>query len=94
MLNSNLSDLQKHTLGTSVSLTSGVDYVPTSDGYFRLNTANVNGASATGRVDGNVMLQLTNATANYGSTSLFVKKGTTIKFENGSNGSGYFFPLT
>lgn len=99
-LKSNLIELQYTDIGTSISLTANTDYLTLSDGYFTLtfNGGDVSGNHyAYGSINGVRVLSLnspkTVATYGYECDSVFVRKGSTIKFEGDSLARGAFRPL-
>lgn len=99
-LKSNLTELQISEIGDSISLTANVDYTTLSDGYFVIS---FNGGDVYGNhyvyatVNGVRLMSLnspkTVATYGYENRSIFVRKGSVIKFEGDSIARGVFRPL-
>jgi len=97
------NDLSKHTFGTSQSLTKGITFTCTSDGYIKLQCPPEKASVAYAAINGiSKFLRLASENG-YGqgmgdafSEVVFVRKGTTVLFENGSsaNASCTFYPLT
>ena len=87
------------SFGTAVVLTADVNYITPCDGYFQIGTSNSYGNNyAYGFVNGIILMTATaNAgtvyTTGYPNSSVFVRKGSTIKFTKGDDGTGKFYPL-
>ena len=92
-----MSDSHKHTLGSAITLTKGVAYTTPSDGYFRIRF-NAYAVGSTERAEGMInsddrtMMAITGNTA-YSNASLFVRKGTIIKYGGTDKAIGEFEPL-
>lgn len=99
-LKSNLTELEKHSLGTAISLTAGTEYTTLSDGYFRVALGSSAGGSSYiyGQIDGQNVITINGVSGGaiygYPSNSVFVRKGTVIKYTGSSNSSATFLPLT
>ncbi len=100
-LSANINEKNINTFGEKVILTSGVDYICPSDGYFVLLCPWQQNSSSNGYVNGMLMLSL--QARNEGSMNgnqtgcMFVRKGMTIKYVKGAKGtagSGSFIPLS
>ena len=96
-LKSNLVNLEKHSLDTSIPLTANTEYTTTSDGYFRILSQSSANSYCYGYIDSTIVLALSNPTtvamAGYLRDSIFVRKGTKIKFTGSTGASGEFLPL-
>lgn len=96
-LNDVLDTMKNHTISssTAVTLTYNTPYTTTSDGYFKFGAAVGAGNYVSCYVDAEYLFLLpaTSGAAAYG--SLYVRKGTVIKFSGGSSGTtnGTFYPL-
>lgn len=86
-LTSELTSLSRHSLGTRIQLTEDVNYVTTTNGYFRI-AGNGTATICSGFVDGKEMLNVNQQD----STAVYVNKGTTLKVTGLSN--GWFYPMT
>jgi hypothetical protein len=84
---------------TGINLTYNTEYTTLSDGYFRVyNTGGSSGnvKYVLGRIDGVVIMEVTNDTPIPNCASIFVRKGSVIKYKasDSSFGSAKFFPLS
>lgn len=97
-LNALNSEIEKHTLGTSVDLSpynsSSNQYTFQSDGYVRATSGNNVNDYVLIYVSSSVRITAKTQVANYTETnSVFVKKGMTC-YVTSTGGTAYFFPLT
>ena len=86
-----------HTLGR-INLTYNTEYTTLADGIFRVSSSNAGSYTATGYVNGNTVISAvsTPTTPTGPMVSIFVKKGSVIKFDGTSSSvtTGTFFPLS
>ena len=99
-INSSLTELKKHSFGTTITLTDDTEYITLSDGYLRIRLSG-SPASANqyvyGYVNGEVMITINTPTSQtqtgYAYNSIFVRKGTPIKYTGTSSAQAHFLPM-
>lgn len=99
-INAEITEMKKTSFGSEVTLTNNVDYITPKDGYFVIKFAE---GSVTGEhyvygdVNNHGIMSLnagqTHSLYNYQLNSIFVRKGSTIKFVGSSEARGSFFPI-
>lgn len=90
---SQISNLAKKTFGTPVTLTNDTEYTTLADGYFRAYQDTDNSSSLIMYLEDTLVVRFNGGNSQPAYT-LFVRKGSKIKYVSSNNGGGgTFYPL-
>lgn len=94
VLNDKISVLEKYSNNIETEIPPNTHFTCPSDGYFRIHTGT--GNYIYGFVNGYQLLYSgkANGTEGYPTTSLFVRKGTVVRFEGSEGTKSWFYPLS
>ena len=82
-----------NSFGTSVDLTSNVNYTCPSDGYFRVQCTSGSANYVLGYIEDTLMINTGGVTSINPCVGTFVKQGMTLKYTGSTGSSGKFYPL-
>lgn len=99
-LNGEVSELKKNSFGEATTLTKNVNYITPKDGYLKISFAQgseVGNHYAYGSVNNQGLISINAGQSSplygYEFNSVFVRKGSTVKYDGSDQARGYFIPI-